>query len=174
MQLCPSTVDSDKLWTSSLKTSNALEVARVALDFAAVNSQLDAPGAGLSLLDQVRQNKYTLIYSISGDHWISIILHATTVGRLTTIEHAVIAEPTRSPSLIIFLWNRLKEIFSASRGFAFAQPGPQDLWFPSQNDANSCGLRTYSILKTIMSRINDEYIRDPKGSLYDDNSKCCL
>lgn len=159
------------LWDAVLDNAHPKKVADAALEFTVINSQLDAPGSGLSMLDGVRKHRYSLFYFNCGDHWVATILRASTSGGKTTIHNAVIAEPVRSASLRIFLFARLQEIFTALRGFVFEQKEIQDFWFPTQNDYNSCGFRTYEILKTIMLRINDEYIRNPSGPVYNDSSK---
>lgn len=123
------------------------------------------------MLDGVKTRRYTLFYINTRQHWVGIILRASTLGGKTTIHNAVIAEPVRSAPLRIFLWKRLKEIFTQRRGFVFEKNDIEDFWFPQQNDPNSCGFRTYDILKTIMLRINDEYIRRPIGPMYSESSK---
>lgn len=164
-------MDDQGLWEGARANATPPQVAAVTLNFAAANANLESPGAGPSILDGVRKHKYTLITCNTGEHWFAVILHATTAAGQTKIHQAVIAEPTREPGLNIFIWNRLRQIFTQARGFVFEQANPQAFWFPTQNDDNSCGFRVYETFKTVILRINDEYIRDPQGPLYNNSCK---
>lgn len=163
------TSTSRDLWRCPPTNATAPQASAATRTFTAANAQLDTPGAGLSILDAVRGNKYTLVYCGVGGHWVALMFHATTAGRTTTIHQAVIADPLRKVGLRVLLWQRLRAIFTRARGFEFAQTAPQALWYPQQNDNYSCGLRVYEILKTMMQRINEEQIRDPRAVVYNDS-----
>lgn len=79
---------------------------------------------------------------------------------MSVIDHVIIADPSnpnQSEWESDLVWRRLQAIFKPSRGFVFQNAEPDYVWFPTQYDPYSCGLRTYEIMRVLLERINEAY-----------------
>lgn len=81
-----------------------------------------------------------------------------------------INEPGRRPVLIKLIDNRLRRLLNIG-GITIVPVWDQikDLWFPTQLDGFTCGLRTYETLRVMIERINERYHLHGVDNLYDDS-----
>lgn len=121
--------------------------------------------------DDVGRATWTLLPLAVNGHFHAVILHTkqkpmpgTKRGYRTIIQNAVVIEPQRMPVWEQFIWGRLRLILTEKRGFTFKHSQPVKLWFPKQNDQNTCGFRVYEILRVMLMRISqsvaEEGLRD--------------
>lgn len=110
--------------------------------------------------------QFTLWLINTGEHWASIVLHVEE-GQVV---HYAINESGRRPALINLVDNRLRRLLAIG-GIAIlpAQYQIKDIWFPTQLDGFTCGLRTYEILRVMIERINERYHLHGVDDLYDES-----
>lgn len=111
--------------------------------------------------DNVGRATWTIMPLAVNGHFTAVILHAkqkampnTTRGYRTVIQNAVVVEPERHAAAEKFIWERLQLILTENRGFTFKHSQPVNLWFPKQNDTNTCGFRVYEVIRIMMMRIS--------------------
>lgn len=137
------------------------ETERTEEDFEVANAELANQS---EFFQRIRTHRWSLFAANIGDHWVAVIMHvipATTGNSNATIEHVVVADPARKGTVGTWVWNRLQRIFTPERKFSWAATctAPQPLWYPKQNhDGFSCGFRTYDILRTMLLRINEQFL----------------
>lgn len=111
--------------------------------------------------DNVGRATWTIMPLAVNGHFTAVILHSkqkampnTTRGYRTVIQNAVVVEPEKHAAAERFIWERLQLILTENRGFTFKHSQPVKLWFPKQNDTNSCGFRVYEVIRIMMMRIS--------------------
>lgn len=111
--------------------------------------------------DNVGKATWTIMPLAVNGHFTAVILHAkqkampgTTRGYRTVIRNVVVVEPEKHAEVERFMWDRLRLILSEDRGFTFKHRQPVKLWFPKQNDTNTCGFRVYEVMRIMMMRIS--------------------
>lgn len=115
---------------------------------------------------RISNRQFTLWLINTGGHWASIVLH---VQGGQVVDYAI-NDSERRPVLINLVDNRLRRLLAIG-GITIvpAQHQIKDIWFPTQLDGFTCGLRTYEILRVMIERINERYHLHGVDNLYDDN-----
>lgn len=115
---------------------------------------------------RISNRQFTLWLINTGEHWASIMLH---VQGGQVVDYAI-NESGRRPVLINLIDTRLRRLLAIG-GIAIipAQHQRKDIWFPTQLDGFTCGLRTYEILRVMIERINERYHLHGVDNLYDDS-----
>ncbi|KAL2279911.1 hypothetical protein FJTKL_13061 [Diaporthe vaccinii] len=110
--------------------------------------------------------QFTLWLINTGGHWASIVLH---VQGCQVVDYAINDSERRSV-LINLVDKRLRRLLAIG-GITIvpAQHQIKDIWFPTQLDGFTCGLRTYEILRVVIERINERYHLHGVNNLYDDS-----
>lgn len=115
---------------------------------------------------RIKSREFTLWLVNTGGHWVSIILH---VQGGKVVNYAII-EPERVPDVINLVDGRLRRLLAIG-GVEMIPSISQikDIWFPTQQDGFSCGLRTYEILRVMIERINERYHLHGVDKIYDES-----
>lgn len=115
---------------------------------------------------RISTRQFTLWLINTGEHWVAIVLH---VQDGQVVNYAI-NEPGRRPVLINLVDTRLRRLLNIG-GITIvpAQDQMKDIWFPTQLDGFTCGLRTYEILRVMIERINERYHIHGIADLYDDS-----
>ncbi|KAG6355919.1 hypothetical protein INS49_015303 [Diaporthe citri] len=115
---------------------------------------------------RISNRQFTFWLINTGVHWASIVLHVED-GQVV---HYAINEPGKNPVLINIVDNRLRQLLTIG-GIAILPASYQikDVWFPTQLDGFSCGLRTYEILRVMIERVNERYHLHGVVNLYDES-----
>lgn len=114
----------------------------------------------------ISNRQFTLWLANTGEHWVLIVLH---VQGAQVVNYAI-NESSRRPVLIDLKDYRLRRLLAIG-GIAIlpAKHQRRDIWFPTQLDGFTCGLRTYEILRVMIERINERYCLRGVDNLYDDS-----
>lgn len=115
---------------------------------------------------RISNRQFTLWLANTGEHWVSLALH---VQGGQVVNYAI-NESGRRPVLINLIDDRLRRLLAIG-GIAIlpARHQRRDIWFPTQLDGFTCGLRTYEILRVMIERINERYCLHGVNNLYDDS-----
>lgn len=118
-------------------------------------------GENKRFFDRVRNATWTILPLGVNDHFSVAILRcekkkmpSAEGGFRTVIKDVLMADPQRNESLEQFLYMRLRLILTERRGFTFKHNNPVRMWFPTQLDHYTCGLRTFEIIRVMMMRIS--------------------
>ncbi|KAI3390925.1 hypothetical protein diail_8340, partial [Diaporthe ilicicola] len=115
---------------------------------------------------RITNRQFTLWLINTGEHWVSILLH---VQGGQVVDYAI-NESGRRPFLIHLIDNRLRRLLALGGVNILPTPGQRkDVWFPTQLDGFTCGLRAYEILRVMIERINERYHLHGVDDLYDDS-----
>jgi hypothetical protein len=97
---------------------------------------------------------------------VSIVLHVQG-GQI--VDYAI-NESGRRPELINFVDKRLRRLLE-NEGVNILpdQDERRDIWFPTQLDGFTCGLRQYEILRVMIERLNERYHLHGVDKLYDES-----
>lgn len=131
-------------------------------DFKTADAQLQN---NTEFFARIRKHTWTMFLANIDSHWVAIIMHVTpTLNDRSdaVIKRVIIADPERRRRVDSFVWTRLHDIFTGRRRFTWAATctASQPLWYPRQEDYFSCGLRSYQIMKTMLLRINEQFLID--------------
>lgn len=97
---------------------------------------------------------------------MSIVLH---VRGGQVVDYAI-NETGRRPELINLVDDRLRRLLEIGGiDMIPAQDERKDVWFPTQLDGFTCGLRQYEILRVMVERINERYHLHGVDKLYDES-----
>lgn len=115
---------------------------------------------------RISSHRFTLWLINTGEHWVSIVLHV----QAGQVVNYAINEPGRRPALINLVDSRLRRLLAIG-GVAIVPTLNQikDVWFPTQLDGFTCGLRIYEILRVMVERVNERYHLHGVDNLYDDS-----
>lgn len=115
---------------------------------------------------RISSRRFTLWLINTGEHWASIMLHV----QGGQVADYAINESGRRPDLINHIDTRLRKLLALG-GITIlpAQHQIRDIWFPTQLDGFTCGLRTYEILRVMIERINERYHLHGVDNLYDNS-----
>lgn len=115
---------------------------------------------------RMSSRQFTLWLINTGEHWASIMLHL----QGGQVADYAINESGRRLDHINLIDNRLRRLLAIG-GITIlpAQHQIRDIWFPTQLDGFTCGLRTYEALRVMIERINERYHLHGVDNLYDDS-----
>lgn len=115
---------------------------------------------------RISSRQFTLWLINTGEHWVSIVLHV----QGGQIVNYAINEPGRRPEIIDRVDARLRHLLQIE-GVTIVPERHEikDIWFPTQLDGFTCGLRTYEILRVMLERINERYHLHGVDNMYDDS-----